>query len=65
MVNRRARSAEKPGEQKQVPGVLGRLTDVLERQFLQQHKKLPVASVQREVFKAPDFDGKLDMENFI
>ena len=65
MANRRARNAERLGDQEQIPGGLRRLTDVLERLFLQQHEILPVTPVQREVFKAPDFDDKSDVENFI
>ena len=65
MANRRARNAERLGDQEQIPGGLRRLTDALERLFLQQHGRLPVTPVQWKVFKAPDFDGKSDVENFI
>ena len=65
MANRRARSAERPGNQERIPAGLGRLTDILERLLLQQHERLPVTSVKWEVFKAPDFDSKSDVQNFI
>ena len=65
---RRARSADRGGGD-DTAGMLGRLTDVLERVLTavppQPQAPAPVPVPQRDPFKAPQFDGTGDVNYFI